>query len=94
MKKSHDMTEAQRDRLAKLAAQPDSTIDTSDIPEAHPGAWVGAEVGRFYRPKKEAVTIRLDADILDFFRRNAGEHRGYQTAINAALRQHVTARKP
>lgn len=78
-----------RERLAKLAAMTDEP-DVSDIPEAPHGAWVAAEVGRFYRPKKEAVTIRIDADVLDFFRREAGG-RGYQTAINAALRRHVAA---
>jgi len=83
------MTDEQRDRLMKLAASPEDTIDTSDIPEAQAGAWAGAEIGRFYRPKKEAVTIRLDADILDYFRRHADGGRGYQTAINAALREHV-----
>jgi uncharacterized protein (DUF4415 family) len=84
-------TEAKRrERLRKLAERPESEIDTSDIPEAPPGAWLSAEVGRFYRPRKEAVTIRLDSDVLDWFRRHAGtEGRGYQTAINAALRRHV-----
>jgi len=83
-----DMSAEQRARLERAAAMPDSAIDTSDIPEAPPGAWAGAEVGRFYRPRKEVVTIRLDADLVDHFRRQAGG-RGYQTAINAALRAHV-----
>jgi uncharacterized protein (DUF4415 family) len=72
-------------RLATVSAEP----DTSDIPEAPSGAWASAEVGRFYRPRKEAVTIRLDADVLDWFRQSAGG-RGYQTAINAALRDFVS----
>lgn len=83
-----DMRAEQRARLERAAAMPDSEIDTSDIPEAPPGAWAGAEVGRFYRPRKEVVTIRLDSDLVDYFRRQAGG-RGYQTAINAALRQHI-----
>ena len=82
------MNAEQRARLERAAALPDSEIDTSDIPEAPPGAWAGAEVGRFYRPRKEVVTIRLDADLVEYFKRQAGG-RGYQTAINAALRQHV-----
>lgn len=84
---SSKANETQRERLAKLAADT-SEPDTSDIPEAPPGSWASAEVGKFYRPRKEAVTIRLDADVLDFFRRQSGG-RGYQTAINAALRRHV-----
>jgi uncharacterized protein (DUF4415 family) len=39
------------------------------------------------------VTIRLDADILVWFRQQA-EGRGYQTDINAVLRRHVMAQKP
>ena len=77
-----------RTRLAKLAAETDEP-DTSDIAEAATGAWSAAEIGKFYRPRKEAVTIRLDADVLEWFRQSAGG-RGYQTAINAALRDHVS----
>lgn len=83
--------ETQRDRLRRLAALPDEAIDTSDIPESAPGAWADADRGRFFRPKKEPVTIRLDADVVDWFRREAGG-RGYQTAINAALRLHIRTR--
>jgi len=36
---------------------------------------------------KKTVTIRLDADLLDWFRR----HRGYQTRINAVLRAYMAA---
>ena len=49
--------------LEKLAARPDREIDLSDIPEIReiPSDYV---IGKFYRPKKETVTIRLDADVL------------------------------
>jgi uncharacterized protein (DUF4415 family) len=40
-------------------------------------------VGRFYRPVKEAVTIRLDADVLDWLKQGG---RGYQTRVNKILR--------
>lgn len=93
MSNSDNSTKARRDRMTKLAALPEATIDTSDIPEAPLGAWAQAEIGRFYRPKKEIVTIRLDADVLEHFRRNSAGGRGYQTAINAALRQHVERRR-
>ena len=42
-----------------------------------------AEVGNLYRPIKKPVTLRLDADVLTWFKR---EGRGYQTRINRALR--------
>jgi uncharacterized protein (DUF4415 family) len=40
---------------------------------------------RLVFPKKERVTLRLDADVLDWFR---GQRRGYQARINAILRRH------
>jgi len=40
-------------------------------------------VGKFYRPIKKPLTIRLDADVLDWLR---GQGKGYQTRINALLR--------
>jgi len=41
--------------------------------------WLG-----YYRPIKKAVTLRLDADVLAWFKRQG---RGYQTRINRALRK-------
>jgi uncharacterized protein (DUF4415 family) len=37
--------------------------------------------------RKETVTMRLDADLLEWFRRE----RGYQTRINAILRAYMNA---
>lgn len=37
-----------------------------------------------YRPIKKPVTLRLDADVLAWFKRQG---RGYQTRINRALRK-------
>ncbi|HYX67525.1 MAG TPA: BrnA antitoxin family protein [Terriglobales bacterium] len=68
--------------LAALARKRDEDIDTSDIPEVKD--WSGAVVGKFYRPIKEAVSIRLDADILAWFK---GQGSGYQTRINEVLRR-------
>jgi len=72
-----------RTQLRKLAARPDSRIDLSDIPEIReiPS---DAVIGKFYRPKKTTVTIRLDADVLAWLKA-AGD--GYQTRINNHLRQ-------
>ena len=69
------------EELAALAAMPDEEIDTSDIPEITD--WSKAVVGRFYRPVKETVTIRLDADVLDWLKQ---EGKGYQTRVNKILR--------
>jgi uncharacterized protein (DUF4415 family) len=56
-------------------------IDTSDIPEVVD--WSKAVVGKFYRPIKEPITIRLDADVVAWLKSNGP---GYQTRINALLR--------
>jgi uncharacterized protein (DUF4415 family) len=71
----------------RLAAMPDDTIDLSDMPEVTD--WSGWTRGKFYRPVKKQVTVRLDADVLEWFKAKQGGARGYQTAINAALRKVV-----
>ena len=74
--------------LTRLAALPDDEIDTKDIPEAPAENWVHARRGEFYRPLKQPVTIRLDADVLAWFKERA-EGGGYQTEINRVLRRYV-----
>ena len=77
------MPKLSAEKLQKLAAKPDCEIDTTDIPEIReiPS---DAVIGKFYRPKKSTVTIRLDADVLAWLK-VTGE--GYQTRINAYLRE-------
>ena len=72
-----------RKQLQKLAARPDDEIDLSDIPEIQ-GIPRDAVIGRFYRPRKTSLTIRLDADVVAWLKAS-GE--GYQTRINHYLRQ-------
>lgn len=46
--------------------------------------------GRFFRPRKKSTTIRLDEDLILFFKKKAGERKvGYQTLVNEALREYV-----
>ena len=42
-----------------------------------------------YRPVKQQITLRLDADVVAWFRANAPGGRGYQTEINRVLREHA-----
>jgi uncharacterized protein (DUF4415 family) len=71
-----------RKQLAAIANRPDTEIDLSDIPEIlHIPA--DAVIGRFYRPRKTSVTIRLDADVVAWLKSPGGN---YQTRINAYLR--------
>jgi len=46
--------------------------------------------GRFFHPKKRSTTIRLDEDVILFFQKKAGEKKvGYQSLVNAALREYL-----
>lgn len=73
----------QRRKLAKLAAGSDREIDLSDIPELTEKFWRNAIRNPFYRPLKKQLTLRLDADVIDWLRRQG---KGYQTRANALLR--------
>jgi uncharacterized protein (DUF4415 family) len=70
----------------RIAQMPDEDIDFSDIPRSGKDDWKNAARGKFFRPNKKQVTLRLDADLIDWFKAKQGGARGYQTAINAALR--------
>ena len=72
--------------LEALEKMPDEAIDLSDIPEVLD--WSNAERGKFYRPVKQQLTLRLDADVVHWFKARA-KGGGYQTRINEALRRHV-----
>jgi len=72
--------------LSALAAMSDDQIDTSDIPELPPAAWKEAVRGEFYRPVKQAVSMRLDADVIAWLKKPG---KGYQTRANRILRQRM-----
>ncbi|MDD9980684.1 MAG: BrnA antitoxin family protein [Gammaproteobacteria bacterium] len=84
---SKALTEKQEAEISALASLPDEKIDTSDVPEILD--WSGARRGLLYRPVKQQITLRLDADVLAWFRANAPGGRGYQTEINRVLREHA-----
>ena len=84
---SNKLTEKQSLQISKLASMPDDEIDTSDIPEVLD--WSGAKRGLLYRPTKQQITLRLDADVLAWFRAAVPGGRGYQTEINRVLRDHA-----
>ncbi len=72
----------------RLESMTDDEIDFSDIPELDEEFFRNAEI-RLPR-KKHHVSMRLDAEVLDWFKRQG---QGYQTRINAVLRAYVRARK-
>jgi uncharacterized protein (DUF4415 family) len=73
--------------LAALAKLPERKIDTKATPEVRD--WSNAKRGLFYRPVKQQLTLRLDADVIAWFKDHAPDGEGYQSDINRALRQHV-----
>lgn len=75
------LSKEQKRDIAALAAKRDEDIDFSDIPLKLD--WSKAEIGKFYRPPKKVVTMRLDADVLDWLK---GYGKGYQTRANLLLR--------
>ncbi len=81
---SDQLTPKQRKMLAKIATIKDDDIDFSDLPEQLD--WKDAKRGVFYKPLKQQLTLRLDADVVDWFKKQGA---GYQTQINAVLRKHV-----
>jgi len=76
-------TARQKRALAALAARPDNKIDLSDIPELTEKFWKNAVRNPFYRPVKKQITLRLDADLIAWLRKDG---KGYQTKANALLR--------
>jgi uncharacterized protein (DUF4415 family) len=81
------LTPAQQTEIDALAALPDDEIDTRDIPEVRD--WSGAQRGLFFRPIKQQLTLRIDADVIAWFKSHTPNGEGYQTSINRALREYV-----
>jgi uncharacterized protein (DUF4415 family) len=67
--------------LRDLEKMEPGDIDLSDLPEVRD--WDGAVTGKFYRPIKKPLTLRIDADVLAWLK---SKGKGYQTRINRILR--------
>ena len=76
------LTKNQAKEIRALKRMKDDEIDFTDIPLTRD--WKNAVVGKFYRPIKKSLTLRLDADVLAWLK---GQGKGYQTRINGLLRQ-------
>ena len=79
------LSDKERGELQRLARKPDSQIDFSDAPERKlsPSA---VHIGHFYRPIKQHISLRVDADVLAWFR-DRGKR--YQTYMNEVLRREM-----
>jgi len=58
--------------------------DAPELPD-----WSGAKRGVFYRPVKQQLTLRLDADLVAWFETHTRSDEGHQTRIDRALREYV-----
>ncbi len=86
MKRTSSKKRSQTD-WARIDALRDEDIDYSDIPKLGPEFFQEAI---WWPGTKKQITIRLDPDVLAFFRKQG---KGYQTAINAVLRKYVELQK-
>ncbi len=82
------LTRQQKREIAALARTKDADVDLSDMPEVLD--WDGAEIGKFYRAPKKPVTMRLDADVIEWLK---GYGPGYQTRVNLLLRHAMASTK-
>jgi uncharacterized protein (DUF4415 family) len=74
-------------RIKKIASKKDSTIDYSEIAELDESFWKKAKL---VEPEtKQAVSLRLDSDILKWFKKQG---KGYQSLINAVLKTYVQSK--
>jgi uncharacterized protein (DUF4415 family) len=80
------MTAKIKAELDALKLMPNSEIDTSETRRLPPEAWANATVGRFYKPIKQPVALRLDADVVAWLK-SLGT--GYQSRINQILRREM-----
>lgn len=75
-------------RLKALQSRQDADIDYSDIPELDDAFF---ETAALVTPSsKTQITVRLDDDVLEWFR---GQGKGYQTRMNAVLKAYVESQR-
>ena len=82
------LTREQKREIAAIARMKDADVDRSDMPEVLD--WKDAEIGKYCRPTKQPVTMRLDADIIKWLK---GYGPGYQTKANMLLRHAMVSTK-
>ena len=58
------LTKEQKRDIAAIGAKRDHEIDLSEMPEV--SNWSAAIMGKFYRPTKKPVTMRLDEDVVEW----------------------------
>jgi uncharacterized protein (DUF4415 family) len=80
------LSKEQKAELDTLKSMSEESIDYSEQPPLSEDFWQHASRNPFYKPVKQSVTIRLDADIVAWFKSLGGK---YQSAVNQALREYM-----
>lgn len=75
--------------IKRLDRMSDKDIDYSDIPALDDTFFTAMKIE--LPAKKDIVTIRIDHDVLEWFKESG---KGYQTRINAVLKSYVRAHQP
>ncbi len=89
-KSMNKVPESIRKELAALAVKPENEIDFSNLPATTEQDWQGARRGQFYRPVKKQLTVRIDADVLEWLK---SQGKGYQSRLNDILRSAMLGKK-
>jgi uncharacterized protein (DUF4415 family) len=76
---------------AEPAAMPEEQANTDDSPELTEARLAELRRGEFYRPIKQQITVRIDADVLAWLK---SQGKGYQSRMNAILRDAMLNAKP
>ena len=79
----NEVPKSLRKELAALTAKRENEIDFSDLPATNAQDWQGAVRGKFYRPIKQQLTVRIDADVVEWLK---SDGKGYQSRLNDILR--------
>lgn len=87
--RSKPLSRKQKAEITTLAALPNNRINTAALPQQRIGAARGAA---FFSTDKKQLTLRLDADVIDWFKTQVPEGEAYQTRINRALREYIAQR--
>lgn len=80
------LTAKQRQQIENLKKKNGGDIDHSDAPSLPESVWAKAVRGGLYRPVKQPVSLRIDADVLEWLKKDGD---GYQTRANRILRERM-----
>jgi uncharacterized protein (DUF4415 family) len=65
----------------------DRTLDSDpEAPQLPPSYWAGASIGKYYRPLKTQISLRIDNEVLDWLKSKGA---GHLSRINDILRERM-----